>query len=168
MSNAQWHDDQATGERALREQGIGFERAAVGDRYVLAKLRESGGILGGETSGHLLTLDHTTTGDAMVAALQVLAVMRSTGRSLAELTAGLTLLPQTLLNVRVRERFDAATHPAVRPTLQRIEATLAGRGRVVLRASGTEPLIRVMVEAEEAAEAKHLAAELAAAVEAAR
>ncbi|MFZ9709695.1 MAG: phosphoglucosamine mutase [Steroidobacteraceae bacterium] len=154
-------------ERALRDRGIGFERAAVGDRYVLAKLREKGGTLGGETSGHLLTLDYTTTGDAMIAALQVLAVMRTTGRSLAELTAGLTLLPQHMVNVRVRERFDPANHPAIAPALRRTEQQLEGRGRVVLRASGTEPLIRVMIEAEEMTEAKRLATELAAVVESA-
>ena len=154
-------------ERALTDRGIGFHRAAVGDRYVLAKLRETGGVLGGETSGHLLTLDHTTTGDAMVAALQVLAIMRETGRSLAELTADLMLLPQVMINVKVARRFDPKTVPSVNEAVARAEARLAGRGRIVLRASGTEPLIRVMVEAEQGAEAKALANELAAVVSAA-
>lgn len=151
-------------ERALTQRGIVFHRAAVGDRYVLAKLRETGGVLGGETSGHLLTLDYTSTGDAMIAALQVLAIMRETGRSLAELTADLVLLPQTMVNVKVAQRFDPKSDPAVRGVLERVEGELAGRGRVVLRASGTEPLIRVMVEAEEGAKAKALANELADAV----
>jgi len=148
-------------ECALRELGIGFERAAVGDRYVLAKLRETGGVLGGETSGHLLTLDHTTTGDAMIAALQVLGVMCETGQSLAQLTAGLTLLPQAMINVRVTERFDPSQNPRVQAAREQVDRELAGRGRVVLRASGTEPLIRVMVEAEEQALARTLAQTIA-------
>jgi phosphoglucosamine mutase len=148
-------------ECALRERGIEFLRAAVGDRYVLARLRETGGILGGETSGHLLTLQHTTTGDAMIAALQVLGVMRQTGRTLAELTAGLALLPQTMLNVKVARRFDPLSEPTIVDAVAAIEARLAGRGRVVLRASGTEPVIRVMIEAEDREQAKELARELA-------
>lgn len=148
-------------ERALRERGIGFHRAQVGDRYVLAKLRETGGVLGGETSGHLLTLDHTTTGDAMIAALQVLAIMCETGRPLAELTADLTLLPQTMVNVKVARRFDPIEVPTVRAALEKVERQLAGRGRAVLRASGTEALIRVMIEAEDGEEAKALANQLA-------
>jgi len=153
-------------ERALRDAGIGFERAAVGDRYVLAKLRETGGVLGGETSGHLLTLDQTTTGDAMIAALQVLGVMCDTGKSLAELTAGLQLLPQVMINVRVKERFDPNSRDSVRQVVDAVTGELDGRGRVVLRASGTEPLIRVMVEAEEAAAARSLAQRIADAVQA--
>jgi len=151
-------------ERALQERGIEFHRAAVGDRYVLSKLRETGGVLGGETSGHLLTLDYTTTGDAMIAALQVLAIMRETGRPLAELTADLTLLPQTLINVKVARRFNPLDVPSVRSVLEKVEQQLSGRGRAVLRASGTEPLIRVMIEAEDGAEAKTLANQLAEAV----
>ena len=154
-------------ERALGERGIEFHRAQVGDRYVLAKLRETGGVLGGETSGHLLTLDYTTTGDAMVVALQVLSIMRETGKTLAELTAELTLLPQTMVNVKVSQRFDPLGVAAVRDAMTSVEQRLAGRGRVVLRASGTEPLIRVMIEAEDGAEAKSLANELAGVVRAA-
>lgn len=153
-------------ERALGERGIEFHRAQVGDRYVLAKLRETGGVLGGETSGHLLTLDYTTTGDAMVVALQVLSIMRETGKTLAELTAELTLLPQTMVNVKVSQRFDPLGVAAVRDAMTSVEQRLAGRGRVVLRASGTEPLIRVMIEAEDGAEAKSLANELAGVVRA--
>ena len=146
-------------ELALRELGIDFRRAAVGDRYVLQMLRELGGVLGGETSGHLLCLDKTTTGDGLVAALQVLAVMKRTRKGLAELAAGMQKFPQTMVNVRVGERFDAAAHPAVAAAVAKVEQALAGRGRVVLRASGTEPVIRVMVEGEDhAAVAAHAAA----------
>jgi phosphoglucosamine mutase len=138
-------------ELALGELGIDFRRAAVGDRYVLQMLRDSGGVLGGETSGHLLCLDKTTTGDGLVAALQVLAVMKQTRKSLAELAAGMQKFPQKMLNVQVGEKFDAAAHPQVRVAVENVEKALAGRGRVVLRASGTEPVIRVMVEGEDEA-----------------
>jgi len=148
-------------ERALGERGIEFHRAQVGDRYVLAKLRETGGVLGGETSGHLLTLDHATTGDAMVAALQVLAVMRSTGASLAELTSALPLLAQHSVNVKVACRFDPYAVPRVSDAASEMSRALEGRGRLVLRASGTEPLIRVMVELEDADEARQHAEQLA-------
>src|SRR5690606_25808398 len=100
-------------ELAFRRLGVDFRRAPVGDRYVLSLLRETGGILGGETSGHLLCLDKTTTGDGIVSALQVLAVMKKTGRSLAELTASVQRYPQVLLNVRVEKRFDPLANPAV-------------------------------------------------------
>jgi len=152
-------------EIALGERGIGFRRAQVGDRYVLQLLREEGGVLGGETSGHLLCLDKTTTGDGLIAALQVLAVMKQTGKSLAELAAGMQRFPQKLLNVRVRERFDAGSHPGVAAAIGEVERALAGRGRVVLRASGTEPVIRVMVEGEDAVAVAAHAAALAAVVE---
>ena len=153
-------------ELALRKRGIAFERAAVGDRYVLARLRETGGVLGGETSGHILCLDRTTTGDGLVSALQVLAVMQQTHKSLAELASGMTRLPQVMLNVRVAERFDPTTVPAVKALLRSLEAQLGDRGRVVLRASGTEPLIRVMVEAQDESLARRCAEQLSAAVRA--
>jgi phosphoglucosamine mutase len=152
-------------EVALREAGIEFRRAAVGDRYVLSMLRESGGTLGGETSGHILCLDKTTTGDGLVSALQVLAVMRASGRTLAELAAPMRKFPQVLLNVRVAERFDPTAVPAVRDAVRRVEQRLGRDGRVVLRASGTEPVIRVMVEGREETQAKSAAAELAEAVQ---
>ncbi|MCC7411950.1 MAG: phosphoglucosamine mutase [Gammaproteobacteria bacterium] len=155
-------------ELALRRRGIGFERAAVGDRYVLARLKESGGNLGGETSGHILCLDRTTTGDGLVSALQVLAVMREKQQSLAELAAGMEKLPQALLNVRVATRFDPCQVPEVAAVLARVEGSLGAAGRVVLRASGTEPVIRVMVEAQDGAVAHSAAAEIAAAVRDAR
>jgi len=148
-------------ELALRSEGIAFQRAAVGDRYVLALLKESGGILGGETSGHILCLDKTTTGDALVSALQVLAVMRQSGHSLAELAAGMQKFPQVLLNVKVARRFDPKAVPQVQQLVQRIEAGLADEGRVVLRASGTEPVIRVMVEGRDEAATRADATELA-------
>jgi len=146
-------------ELALRDLGIGFRRAPVGDRYVIQMLRDEGGVLGGETSGHLLCLDKTTTGDGLVAALQVLAAMRQSGKSLAELAAGMPKFPQKLVNVRVAERFDAGDHPRVRAAVEQVERSMGGRGRVVLRPSGTEPVIRVMVEGEdEEVVAKHAAA----------
>ena len=151
-------------ELALGELGIEFRRAAVGDRYVLQMLRDCGGVLGGETSGHLLCLDKTTTGDGLVAALQVLAAMRQTGKSLAELTAGMSRFPQKLLNVRVATRFDAGSDPGVRKAREAVETALGSRGRVVLRASGTEPVIRVMVEGEDPEAVERHAAALAEAV----
>jgi len=154
-------------EVALRECGIGFQRAKVGDRYVLALLKESGGNIGGETSGHILCLDRTTTGDALVAALQVIGVMRRTGRSLAELAAGMARFPQVLLNVRVAQRFDPVTVPAVNAAVAKVERSLGQEGRVVLRPSGTEPVIRVMVEGRDEALTRSCAEEIAAAVSAA-
>jgi phosphoglucosamine mutase len=153
-------------ELALRECGIPFERAAVGDRYVLARLRETGGMLGGETSGHILCLDCTTTGDGLVSALQVLAIMRESGKALAELAAGMARFPQVMLNVRVSKRFDPGSVPAVRALQEKLEKQLGNRGRIVLRASGTEPLIRVMVEAQEEGLARGTAEQLAEAVRA--
>jgi phosphoglucosamine mutase len=136
-------------ELALRDLGIPFMRAAVGDRYVLQLLREEGGVLGGETSGHLLCLDKTTTGDGIVAALQVLGIMRATGKSLAELTAPMPRFPQKMINVRIEKRFDVRGSAALGRAIQQAETAMSGRGRVVLRASGTEPVIRVMVEGED-------------------
>jgi phosphoglucosamine mutase len=154
-------------ELALRESGVAFRRAPVGDRYVLGMLREEGGILGGETSGHILCLDKTTTGDGLVSALQVLAVIKQTGQPLAELTAGMAKFPQVLLNVKVAKRFDPRQVPAVQDAVTRVEGKLGGEGRVVLRASGTEPVIRVMVEGRHEATTRALATELAEVVKAA-
>ena len=154
-------------ELALKELGVAFMRAAVGDRNVLQLLRAHGGVLGGEASGHLLVLDKVTTGDGLVVALQVLAVMKATGKSLAELASGMQRFPQQLINVRVAKRFDAAREPAIAAAITRVEQSLGERGRVVLRASGTEPLIRVMVEGEDAQMVGRHAEELAAAVRAA-
>jgi phosphoglucosamine mutase len=154
-------------ELAFRESGIEFLRAPVGDRYVLAMLRDAGGTLGGETSGHILCLDQTTTGDAVVSALQVLGIMKQTGRSLAELASGMRKFPQVLLNVKVAKRFDPATVPSIQEAVRRIEKRMGGDGRVVLRASGTEPLIRVMVEGIGESATREAATELAEVVKAA-
>jgi phosphoglucosamine mutase len=151
-------------EVALRSQGIDFRRAAVGDRYVLGLMRETGGDVGGETSGHILLLDKTTTGDAMMAALQVLAVMRETGQGLAELAAGMPRFPQTMINVKVAKRFDPSSVPEVEETVQKVSSHLGEEGRVVLRASGTEPVIRVMVEARDETDTARCAEEIAAVV----
>lgn len=148
-------------EMALRAQGVDFRRSPVGDRYVLGLLRETGGVLGGETSGHILVLDKTTTGDGLVSALQVLAVMQQTRRSLAELASGMHRFPQVLLNVKVGRRVDPAALPPVAEAVAAIEKRLDGEGRVVLRASGTEPVIRVMVEGRDEALTLELASELA-------
>ncbi len=154
-------------EVAMRESGIEFHRAQVGDRYVLSLMRETGGTLGGESSGHIICLDKTTTGDGIVSALQVLAVMKKTGRSLAELASGMRKFPQVLLNVKVAKRFDPSGVPAVQASVARIEKRMGGEGRVVLRASGTEPVIRVMVEGRNEADTRAAATELAEVVKAA-
>ncbi len=151
-------------EVALRQQGIEFKRAQVGDRYVLAMLREFAGEVGGETSGHILLLDKTTTGDAMMAALQVLAVMRETKQALAELAAGMPHFPQTMINVKVAKRFDPKSVPEVQEAVTKVSQRLGDDGRVVLRASGTEPVIRVMVEAREETDTVRCAEEIAAVV----
>ena len=148
-------------EHALAAEGIAFMRAKVGDRYVLALLKEHGGVLGGETSGHLLCLDRTTTGDGLVSALQVLAAMKRTGQPLSELAAGMPHYPQVMVNVRVQERTDPAKSAAIQAAVQSAERQLGASGRVVLRASGTEPVIRVMVEGREPGEVNRLANELA-------
>ena len=148
-------------EHALRDRGIEFQRAAVGDRYVLEALRESGGVLGGETSGHMLVLDKTTTGDGLISALQVLAVMKETGKPLSELVAGMPKYPQTMINVRTERRLDPFAVPEIQDAVAVVEGELADSGRVVLRASGTEPVIRVMVEGEDEAQVVSVAKRLA-------
>ena len=151
-------------EHALRDQEIDFRRAKVGDRYVLEALRETGGVLGGESSGHMLVLDKATTGDGMISALQVLAIMKDTGKSLAELVAGMPKYPQTMLNVRMDRRMDPGDSAAIRDAVAAAEGELADSGRVVLRASGTEPVIRVMVEGQNAEQVAMLAERLASVV----
>ncbi len=136
-------------ERALEEAGIGFTRAKVGDRYVMEQLREKGWTLGGEGSGHLICLDCTTTGDGIVSALQVLRAVAEQGKGLDELKSGMRKYPQILINVRLTEQRDVLSLPAVQTVVDEAEAELGERGRVLLRASGTEPLIRVMVEGED-------------------
>jgi phosphoglucosamine mutase len=154
-------------ELALRDLGIEFLRAKVGDRQVLAMLQQHAGTLGGETSGHVICLDKTTTGDGLITALQILAIMRETGRSLSDLATGMRRLPQILLNVKVDRRIDIDGDPAIAAAVESAESTLQGRGRVVLRASGTEPVVRVMVEGEDEGLVQRLAADLAARVKSA-
>jgi phosphoglucosamine mutase len=154
-------------EHAFQERGISFLRAQVGDRNVLATMNEAGATLGGETSGHILCLDKTTTGDGLISALQVLAIMKQTGAGLAELAAPMPRYPQVMINVKVQKRFDPMLNESIRRAVEEVERQLAGRGRIVLRASGTEPLIRVMVEGSDAALVKKGAKDIAAAVEAA-
>jgi phosphoglucosamine mutase len=154
-------------ERRFGEMGVEFARAKVGDRYVLETLVERGWECGGENSGHLLCLDCHSTGDAMISALQVLAGLVATGQTLGEFTRELTLLPQVLVNVRLTGGFDLQA-PAVKGAIAGAEAELAGRGRVLLRPSGTEPVVRVMVEGEDRARVQRLAETIAAAVSGAR
>ncbi|MGB5628070.1 MAG: phosphoglucosamine mutase [Woeseiaceae bacterium] len=151
-------------EHALKARDIEFRRAAVGDRYVLESLRASGGIIGGETSGHMIVLDKTTTGDGLICALQVLAIMKETGKPLSALVAGMPKYPQTMLNVRVESRIDPGQSRAIQDAVAAAESELANTGRVVLRASGTEPVIRVMVEGEDAGQVVLLAERLASVV----
>ncbi|RZV36390.1 MAG: phosphoglucosamine mutase [Chromatiales bacterium] len=151
-------------EHALRDRDIDFKRAAVGDRYVLETLRSTGGIIGGETSGHMLVLDKTTTGDGLISALQVLAIMKESGKKLSELVSGMPKYPQTMVNVRMEQRMDPATSKPIQDAVRAAETELAETGRVVLRASGTEPVIRVMVEGEDREQVVSLAERLASVV----
>ena len=151
-------------ERALQDRDIDFQRARVGDRYVLELLRDSGGVLGGETSGHMLVLDKTTTGDGLISALQVLAVIKQTGKRFSELVAGMPKYPQKMVNVRVEERIDPGESPAIREAVAVAESELADTGRIVLRASGTEPVIRVMVEGVDEKQVDSVAERLASVV----
>ena len=148
-------------EQACHSQGIPFVRAAVGDRYVLAKLVEQGWDVGGETSGHIICLDRSTTGDGIIAALQVLAAMRESGKSLHEMRGGLEIYPQTMINVRMAQRFDVKASAPVQSVVAQAESELAGLGRVVLRPSGTEPVIRVMVEGRDAGLVERLTRQIA-------
>jgi len=151
-------------EHALKEHKVGFARANVGDRYVMEKLVELGWGLGGESSGHIICLDKTTTGDGIIAALQVLDWLISEGQSLADACAGMSLYPQTMINVPLSQRLDIRSIPAVQDAVETVESELAERGRVLLRPSGTEPLIRVMVEGQDSAEVDKYANQLAACV----
>ncbi|MDR2787584.1 MAG: phosphoglucosamine mutase [Candidatus Accumulibacter sp.] len=137
-------------EHALAVLNVPFARAAVGDRYVLEKLLENGWLFGGENSGHIICLDRHTTGDGIVSALQVLTALREEGGTLRSLLAGLELYPQRLINVPLSKGFPWQDHPAIIAAKREVEAELAGTGRVLLRASGTEPLLRVMVEGRDA------------------
>ena len=151
-------------ELALEKAQVPLLRANVGDRYVLQGLEENGWVIGGEPSGHILTLDKSTTGDAIIAALQVLTVMVEQNKALHELVADFKLLPNVLENVRLANMFDPYTVPALVEEFDRATEQLKGRGRLLIRKSGTEPVIRVMVEGDDLAEVQALAKDLAAAV----
>ncbi|WP_353238579.1 phosphoglucosamine mutase [Limnohabitans sp.] len=149
-------------EVALKQRGVQFVRAQVGDRYVLEVLHDKGWLLGGEGSGHLLALDKHTTGDGLVSALQVLQACVGSGKTMSQLLEGVTLFPQTLINVRLTPGFDWQGHPALWDATRAAEAELGDSGRVLIRASGTEPLVRVMVEARDALQARECAEQIAA------
>ncbi len=151
-------------EQALGRAGIRLERTRVGDRYVLERMRQIGATLGGEQSGHLIFLDHTTTGDGLVTAIEVTNVMVRSGRRLSELRTVIPRYPQVLRNVRVQDRQGVADAPEVAQAVASAEARLAARGRILVRPSGTEPLIRVMVEAEHQSEAEAVADEVSAVI----
>jgi len=153
-------------ELALQKRGIEFIRAKVGDRYVLEELVSRGWQLGGEGSGHLIALDRHTTGDGIVSALQVLQAVVRSGKSVAQWLDGVTLFPQELINVRLESGQDWRDSPRLQAVQADVTAQLAGKGRVLIRASGTEPLLRVMVEAQDAALASHCAQLLVDAVKA--
>lgn len=148
-------------ELALDELGIPFVRAKVGDRYVIAELLSRNWQLGGENSGHLVCFQHTTTGDAIIAALQVLMALKRRGQTLGEARLGMQKCPQVLVNVRFAGGVDPLEHPAVQQASARVTEQMAGRGRVLLRKSGTEPLVRVMVEGDDEAQVRGYADELA-------
>lgn len=148
-------------ELALKAADIGFTRAKVGDRYVMQDLEANGWILGGEPSGHILCLDKSRTGDAIIAGLQVLAVMQARGRALSELVEGFEVLPQKLVNVRLSQMQDPFKHEELVAAFDKAQTTLEGRGRLLIRQSGTEPMIRVMVESDDEIECDVMANDLA-------
>jgi len=152
-------------ELALKELGIEFERANVGDRYVMERLLAKGWVLGGEGSGHMVIRDCTSTGDGIVSALQVMLAIWKSGKTLAEIRRGMSKLPQTMINVRVTKRFNPLEREDIVAAVSRAEAELGSDGRVLLRASGTEPLIRVMTEGQDAEVIERIARQLAKVVE---
>ncbi|MFT4606790.1 MAG: phosphoglucosamine mutase [Gammaproteobacteria bacterium] len=148
-------------EHALEKAGIGFERASVGDRHVMEKLVDKGWSVGGESSGHIICLDKTSTGDGIIASLQVLDWLVEKGITLTEACDGMTLYPQIMINVSIAKKIDFQSVPSIQQAVTAAESELNGKGRVLLRASGTEPLIRVMVEGEDAMLVNKLASEIA-------
>jgi len=152
-------------EIALRESGIALRRCAVGDKYVMEEMQQHGLSLGGEQSGHIIFSEHLLTGDGLATALYVLRTVAETGRSLDELASELTTYPQVLVNVRVRERVNLQDVPPVASLMREVESRLAGHGRLLVRYSGTEPLLRVMLEGRDQAEITRWADELAATVQ---
>ena len=154
-------------EQAIRTIGLGFERAKVGDRYILERLRDGGWTLGGESSGHIICLDLTTTGDGIISALQVIEAMIGGEQTLYDLKSGMQKFPQTLINVRMEKKVDVMALPDVQRAVAQAEARLASSGRVLLRPSGTEPVIRVMVEGRDPVLVEEIASEIAYKVESA-
>jgi phosphoglucosamine mutase len=152
-------------EHALEKHGITLHRANVGDRYVMEKLQQIDGLIGGEASGHIICLDKTSTGDGIVAALQVLAEIQQTGSSLHELRSAVIKYPQRLINVRINKMVNMQDYPQIQTAVESIETQLGNEGRVLLRASGTEPVIRVMVEGHDATRTNQLAKSLAEQIE---
>ncbi len=152
-------------EVAFNRDGIDFQRARVGDRYVMELLMRDGWMLGGESSGHIICLDRTTTGDGIVSALQVLYAMVCSGLPLHELKTGMTKYPQHMINVRVNGKVDLAASAPIQAAVSETEAQLGSRGRVLLRPSGTEPLVRVMIEGEDGTQVVELTRQLAAVVD---
>jgi phosphoglucosamine mutase len=148
-------------EVAMRKAGGELVRAAVGDRYVMERMIEGGFNLGGEQSGHIIFLDHNTTGDGLISALKVLTIMKLTGKRLSELAACMKTYPQVLINVKVKERRDLSSIPEISGRMSEIEKKLDGTGRLLVRYSGTEPKVRVMIEGEDQKEIKALAEDLA-------
>ena len=151
-------------ELALEAGGLRLARAKVGDRYVKELMVAEGWSLGGESSGHIICGDLSTTGDGVIAALQVLAAVRASGKSLEALASGFNPLPQVLVNVRITKSFDLSAHPTIAEACRRVESELKGRGRLLLRPSGTEPVIRVMVEGDDTVAIDALADEVADAI----
>ena len=151
-------------ELALQESGLRLARAKVGDRYVKELMGAEGWSLGGESSGHIICGDLSTTGDGVIAALQALAAVRASGKSLEVLASGFNPLPQVLVNVRITKGFDLSAHPTIAEACRRVESELEGRGRLLLRPSGTEPVIRVMVEGDDTVAIDALADEVADAI----
>ena len=151
-------------ELALEAGGLRLARAKVGDRYVKELMVAEGWSLGGESSGHIICGDLSTTGDGVIAALQVLAAVRASGKSLEALASGFNPLPQVLVNVRITKSFDLSAHPTIAKACRRVESELKGRGRLLLRPSGTEPVIRVMVEGDDTVAIDALADEVADAI----
>ena len=152
-------------ERALNEIGLGFERSKVGDRYVLELMRTGGWSLGGESSGHIICRDLTTTGDGIVSAIQVLEAMVSAKKSLHELKKAVSKIPQKMLNVKTNAETDIASLPDVQEAVSSARAQLGEGGRILIRASGTEPLIRIMVEGNLNEEVERIAGMLAKKIE---
>lgn len=152
-------------ERYLKTKGISLLRTPVGDRYVIEEMRKRNALLGGEPSGHIIFLDHHTTGDGILTSLQILSLMRQTGQYLSALTQGISCLPQILLNVKVKHQEDLSRYAEIQKVIRQVEEQLQGKGRLLIRYSGTEPLVRIMVEGEDSQQINLYAREIARVIE---